>query len=774
MPRHDGKGGLRPFRGLFARSPSVSASPSNNTSFANLMPLVDTASTSPLQGESSFRSDPTMEARTSASSSHSSTFRDDALERDGHTLASLWDAAFHQYLVATGVDLKDHDSDLYRRLYGSSDLQAVLEVLVKAAKDFGLYRHPSADDVCDKIRCALKPIVRVVLSTGVLEVGGELAAGLSVRGGKAPFVAIMVLLRATQGVSARFDAVAALLERFESYMTRLDVRIGATLESASHALVVKILVEMLHTFAIVTQMMRKSRMNHFLSALTGGGSTITDASRRLEILEVQDTRLTLASIYKEVCTLSDSLHDDLSRIEDGVILINEHVEVVSSNITEISVDVRYTQVLTIRVGRSSHRVPRRYHKVSRQDIHGLLLDRFANKKGSEYVKSRAYTITNTAGQSEILKPETWTQTVRAGMILEMSILIRQLRHSLQCPYCGTFPSQETNDDLPIASKVVEADANDDSSQVLISGQLYASSESGRDHSKQDAPSESTVPPGAQPFDSEDADDDVREAALKGIRSHRTEDMTLFRRITVQLMQKSAQGNVLLNLFTNMGTRQHERATTQFVNNMPTVRHEELFGLARQARAIEADLDTRIGETINMVRGGSNSIQMAQQVQELQKQLSLAKILAHKINQEIMVRKDIGQFPVHLLHQLPRPSGDPLPRMLPNGMTNPDWLKAHGAPPDLFTNGAYSQHEVQGAVDRMRHSIMSQSAGLPTLQHVTGVNSGPGVERDGVENGYGSKNDTGAIGASPELVHGSSANASFERGEEPAASGWDWQ
>ncbi|KZV72601.1 hypothetical protein PENSPDRAFT_347267 [Peniophora sp. CONT] len=184
----------------------------------------------------------------------------------------------------------------------------------------------------------------------------------------------------------------------------------------------------------------------------------------------------------------------------------------------------------------------------------------------------------------------------------------------------------------------------------------------------------------------------------------------------QQQQQQPGRNILLTLVTNMGAPNQPRATANLINSMPNMRPEELVLFARQARAIESDLNTRIGETQNMARGGANSIQVVQQVQDLQKKLAFIMSFALKLNQEVMVRKDKGAFPIHLLQQIPAPSGGPLPRTLPNGMTNPDWLKAHGAPPDLFTNGAYPQHEVQAAVDRMRQTILSQNAGPQATQN----------------------------------------------------------
>ncbi|VDB84742.1 unnamed protein product [Peniophora sp. CBMAI 1063] len=180
-------------------------------------------------------------------------------------------------------------------------------------------------------------------------------------------------------------------------------------------------------------------------------------------------------------------------------------------------------------------------------------------------------------------------------------------------------------------------------------------------------------------------------------------------------QQQQNRSLLIALVNGVGQPQQNAMTGQVLQQLPSLRPEELVQLARQCRMIESELSNRIGEATNQARGGANTIQSSQQIQALQKKHAFAVGFGHKIQQEIMVRKDKGQLPAHVLQQIPPPQGGPLPRTLPNGMTNPDWLKAHGAPPDLFTNGSYPQHEVQAAVNRMRESIIAQNAGPQATQ-----------------------------------------------------------
>lgn len=83
-----------------------------------------------------------------------------------------------------------------------------------------------------------------------------------------------------------------------------------------------------------------------------------------------------------------------------------------------------------------------------QDVHAFLLDQFNNREGTDYVKSRAYAITDASGGGgSVIQPSSWKQAVRGGMTLEMSIVVR--RHlplfARQCPWCEWSAPDEHDD-----------------------------------------------------------------------------------------------------------------------------------------------------------------------------------------------------------------------------------------------------------------------------------------------------------------------------------------
>lgn len=271
-------------------------------------------------------------------------------------------------------------------------------------------------------------------------------------------------------------------------------------------------------------------------------------------------------------------------------------------------------------------------------------------------------------------------------------------------------------------------------QVLISGHCHTSLQSrhGLVHDLLLEPSSITTTQGTHAR-SENVGDGAKvmsvgtenKDALKDTQSYRTEDMSLFRRITIEVLEGSARDtvseggaasasalglvyhNTLLALVNSIGQPEQQHVTDRLKNNMPSMLPEELFELARQASEIESGLSSRINNIrdTDSFGGAANTTQVGQELEEVGKRRFFIISFWHDVQQEVMVRRDEGRFPPQLLQQLPWFSFVPLP----NDMTNPDsdWLKAHGVPPDVFTNVAYPQNEVQAAVDRMQQSVVNQ-------------------------------------------------------------------
>ncbi|KAF7348046.1 Protein transport protein sec22 [Mycena sanguinolenta] len=210
---------------------------------------------------------------------------------EGETLQGLWDDAFDVYKHRTGIDLRHENSDFALRLRDCDSAASVLDTLHDTASRFSGHREGSPK--WSKFRRKLKPVITVIAL--FIDAAAEGAASASVPGGKAVFVAFGVLLKATQGVSEKFDALIDLLESLELFFRQLSIRSDVPLGKESRSIVVEILVEMLKALALATQMMKQNRIKHFVRELFKGDDmkAILD---RLQKLTTIESRMTVVEI----------------------------------------------------------------------------------------------------------------------------------------------------------------------------------------------------------------------------------------------------------------------------------------------------------------------------------------------------------------------------------------------------------------------------------------------------------------------------------------------
>ncbi|KAF7360666.1 hypothetical protein MVEN_00798300 [Mycena venus] len=215
---------------------------------------------------------------------------------DSDTFASLWVDAFDIYKHRTGIDLCDLSSDLALHCLHSCDSEdSVLDALEKTAAEFGGYREGSPK--WRKFRQKLQPVITAV--TIFIDAAGEGAASKSVPGGKSVFVAVGILLKATRGVSEKFDALVDLLESLGLFLRQLKIRSDVPFGNESKIVVVEILVEILKTLALATQMMKKNRIQHFVRELFKADD-MKAVLDRLNKLTTIESRMTVAEMLKLV------------------------------------------------------------------------------------------------------------------------------------------------------------------------------------------------------------------------------------------------------------------------------------------------------------------------------------------------------------------------------------------------------------------------------------------------------------------------------------------
>ncbi|KAF7332803.1 Goodbye domain-containing protein [Mycena sanguinolenta] len=201
---------------------------------------------------------------------------------DDETFQTLWDDAFNVYKDRTGIDLRHEHSDLALRLQGCTSATSVLEALQKIASEFTGYREGTSK--WKKFHLKLKPVLTVLVA--FIDTAADGAISASMPGG-AVFVAIGFLLKATQGVSEKFDALIDLLESLELFFRQLSIRSEVPLSKESRHLIVEILVEMLKALALATQMMKQNRIRHFVRELVKGNNmkAIFDRLQKLTTIE---------------------------------------------------------------------------------------------------------------------------------------------------------------------------------------------------------------------------------------------------------------------------------------------------------------------------------------------------------------------------------------------------------------------------------------------------------------------------------------------------------
>ncbi|KAJ7793105.1 hypothetical protein B0H13DRAFT_2393780 [Mycena leptocephala] len=207
------------------------------------------------------------------------------------TFPGLWIDAFGVYKHRTGIDLRDKNSDLALRLHSCDSEDSVLEALEKMATEFGGYREGSPK--WQKFRQNLKPVITAV--TVFIDAAAEDAVSKSVPGGKSVFVAVGILLKATQGVSEKFDALIDLLESLGLFLRQLKIRSDVPFGNESKIIVVEILVEVLKALALATQMINKNRIQHFVRELfkSDDMKAVLDRLNKLTTIE---SRMTVAEM----------------------------------------------------------------------------------------------------------------------------------------------------------------------------------------------------------------------------------------------------------------------------------------------------------------------------------------------------------------------------------------------------------------------------------------------------------------------------------------------
>ncbi|KAH8986097.1 hypothetical protein EDB92DRAFT_1281543 [Lactarius akahatsu] len=222
-------------------------------------------------------------------------------------------ASLETYKRKTKKDLLAHPLMGQLQTCGSpTDILAILRTQVQEFEE-----STSGDDTLTKW---LNPTVNVLYAFSAAL--GE-GVGLVFSPAKVIFAGAGVLLLAAKDVVASQDALIDIFERIESFFRRLEEYSEVPTTEAMRDVIVKIMVEVLGIFAVVTKEMKQGRAKKYLKKLIGRRD-IEDALGRLDRLTQQEVQMAIVQVLKVA-----------HHVKDGVQTVGEQVQGVDDKVKEV-------------------------------------------------------------------------------------------------------------------------------------------------------------------------------------------------------------------------------------------------------------------------------------------------------------------------------------------------------------------------------------------------------------------------------------------------------
>ncbi|KAH8986870.1 hypothetical protein EDB92DRAFT_1220167 [Lactarius akahatsu] len=210
-------------------------------------------------------------------------------------LQAIFCASLDTYKKKTKKDLLAHP--LMVQLQTCNSPTDILDVLRTQVQQFG--QSTSGDDRLTKW---LNPTVNVLYAFSAAL--GE-GVGLVFSPAKVIFAGAGVLLAAKDVVASQ-DALVDIFERIESFFRRLEEYSDVPTTEAMRDIIVKIMVEVLGIFGIVTKEMKQGRAKTYLKKLIGRRD-IEDALGRLDRLTQQETQMAIVQVLKVAHNVGDKV-----------------------------------------------------------------------------------------------------------------------------------------------------------------------------------------------------------------------------------------------------------------------------------------------------------------------------------------------------------------------------------------------------------------------------------------------------------------------------------
>ncbi|KAH8997859.1 hypothetical protein EDB86DRAFT_3076393 [Lactarius hatsudake] len=237
----------------------------------------------------------------------------------------MFNVSIKEYEKKTKKDLLLHP--LMAQLQTCNTPTDILAVLHTQVQQFE--QSTSSDN---KFTNWLNPTVNVLYAFSAAL--GE-GVGLVFSPAKVIFAGAGVLLLAAKDVVASHDALIDIFERIESFFRRLETYTEVPTTEAMRDTIVKIMVEVLGIFGIVTKEMRQGRAKNYLKKLIGRRD-VEDALVRLDRLTQQEVQMAIVQVLKVA-------HD----VKDGVQTVGEQVRGVDDKVNLAVEDGKVIKATTL-------------------------------------------------------------------------------------------------------------------------------------------------------------------------------------------------------------------------------------------------------------------------------------------------------------------------------------------------------------------------------------------------------------------------------------------
>ncbi|KZV73960.1 hypothetical protein PENSPDRAFT_243328 [Peniophora sp. CONT] len=226
------------------------------------------------------------------------------------SFSDIWSDALDEYHLTTAVNLRDpKNMDIVRQLETYVDPDDILNHLDIVSQSFDHWRQ--GGKWSQRLRGILKPFVRALHK--IIEAIAETSSSAGhAPGSKVIFVAILVLLKAADGVSTTFDDIEKLFERFRAYVVRLEKQVMAPIDREMKVLAIRALVEMLRTIGDVTKVLSRGRVWNFMGALVKRSDKIAVAMNKLKEIEYDEDRLNIADLRVAVYDLKRVFEESIA------------------------------------------------------------------------------------------------------------------------------------------------------------------------------------------------------------------------------------------------------------------------------------------------------------------------------------------------------------------------------------------------------------------------------------------------------------------------------